>query len=151
MKVAIIAPPWVPVPPPAYGGTEAVFDNLARGLADVGHDVLLFATGDSACEVPIRYVLERAAGTVATGSATELRHVINATLLRLDPWAPRQQLSIAPALPAHIRRLHVDGIIVDGHRVRITVDGDDVEVSGLDGYDVATSPRPPLTALPEPS
>ena len=32
MKIAIIAPPWVPVPPPAYGGTEAVLDTLARGL-----------------------------------------------------------------------------------------------------------------------
>lgn len=77
-RIAIIAPPWVPVPPPAYGGTEAVLDNLARGLRDAGHDVLLFATGDSGCDVPTRWVLERAAGTVATGSATELHHVIQA-------------------------------------------------------------------------
>jgi glycosyltransferase involved in cell wall biosynthesis len=78
VRIAIIAPPWVPVPPPAYGGTEAVLDNLARGLVAAGHDVLLFATGDSSCDVQTEYVLERAAGTVATGSATELRHVINA-------------------------------------------------------------------------
>lgn len=78
MRIAIIAPPWVPVPPPAYGGTESVLDTLARGLLDAGHDVLLFATGDSTCEVPTRWVLERAAGTVATGSATELRHVVHA-------------------------------------------------------------------------
>jgi glycosyltransferase involved in cell wall biosynthesis len=84
MRIAIIAPPWVPVPPPAYGGTEAVLDNLARGLADAGHDVLLFATGDSTCDVPTRHALERAAGTVATGSATELRHVINAYDTVLD-------------------------------------------------------------------
>ena len=84
VRIAIIAPPWVPVPPPAYGGTEAVLDNLARGLADAGHDVLLFATGDSTCDVATRYVLERAAGTVATGSATELRHVINAYDTVLD-------------------------------------------------------------------
>ena len=37
MHIAIIAPPWVPVPPPAYGGTEAVLDTLARGLAAAGH------------------------------------------------------------------------------------------------------------------
>ncbi len=41
MKIAIIAPPWVPVPPPAYGGTEAVLDTLARGLQDAGHEILL--------------------------------------------------------------------------------------------------------------
>ncbi len=31
MRIGLIAPPWVPVPPPSYGGTEAVIDNLARG------------------------------------------------------------------------------------------------------------------------
>ena len=78
MKIAIIAPPWVPVPPPAYGGTEGVLDNLARGLHAAGHDVLLYTTGDSTCDVPRRWTLERAAGTVATGAATELHHVVRA-------------------------------------------------------------------------
>lgn len=78
MRIAIVAPPWVPVPPPAYGGTEAVLDSLARGLQAAGHDVLLYATGDSRCTVPTRWIRERAAGTVGTGSATELHHVVNA-------------------------------------------------------------------------
>jgi glycosyltransferase involved in cell wall biosynthesis len=78
VRIAIIAPPWVPVPPPAYGGTEAVLDSLARGLHHAGHEVLLFATGDSTCEVDLKWIREHAAGTVATGSATELHHVINA-------------------------------------------------------------------------
>jgi hypothetical protein len=41
MHIAIIAPPWLPVPAPAYGGTEAVLDELARGLQAAGHEVLL--------------------------------------------------------------------------------------------------------------
>jgi glycosyltransferase involved in cell wall biosynthesis len=52
MKIGLLAPPWVPVPPPSYGGTEAVVDRLARGLVAAGHDVLLFAPGDSTCDVP---------------------------------------------------------------------------------------------------
>jgi glycosyltransferase involved in cell wall biosynthesis len=52
MKVGLLAPPWVPVPPPLYGGTEAVIDRLARGLVAAGHEVLLFAPGDSTCDVP---------------------------------------------------------------------------------------------------
>src|ERR1039457_5494529 len=32
MPVGLIAQAWLPVPPPAYGGTEAVVDNLARGF-----------------------------------------------------------------------------------------------------------------------
>jgi len=78
LRVAIIAPPWVPVPPPAYGGTEAVLDCLARGLQAAGHEVLLFATGDSTCPVPTRWVREEAAGTVNAGAATELHHVVHA-------------------------------------------------------------------------
>ena len=53
MKVGLLAPPWVPVPPPSYGGTEAVVDRLARGLVAAGHEGLLFAAGDSTCPVPI--------------------------------------------------------------------------------------------------
>lgn len=74
----MIAPPWVPVPPPAYGGTETVLDTLVRGLHDAGEDVLLFTTGDSTCPVPRSSVLERAAGVGVAGVATELRHVIHA-------------------------------------------------------------------------
>jgi len=78
VRIAIIAPPWVPVPPPAYGGTEAVLDNLCRGLQAAGHDVLLYATGDSTCDVLVGWTLDRAAGTVMTGAATELHHVVDA-------------------------------------------------------------------------
>lgn len=51
MRIGLIATPWVPVPPPRYGGTEAVIDNLARGLRDAGHDVELFTVGESTCDV----------------------------------------------------------------------------------------------------
>ncbi|HLN06213.1 MAG TPA: glycosyltransferase family 4 protein [Acidimicrobiales bacterium] len=78
MKIAIVAPPWVAVPPVGYGGTEAVLDGLARGLSAAGHDVLLYTTGDSACPVPKAWVFEKAAGVGIGGAVTELRHVIHA-------------------------------------------------------------------------
>ena len=56
MRIGLIAPPWVPVPPPAYGGTEVVIDNLARGLQDLGHEVRLFTVGESECPVPIDFL-----------------------------------------------------------------------------------------------
>jgi hypothetical protein len=40
MKIGLIAPPWEPVPPYAYGGTEAVVDALARGFLSEGHEVV---------------------------------------------------------------------------------------------------------------
>lgn len=78
MRVGIIAPPWLPVPPVGYGGTEAVLDGLARGLAAAGHEVRLCTTGDSTCPVERRWVLERAETARMGRTLTELRHVCHA-------------------------------------------------------------------------
>jgi glycosyltransferase involved in cell wall biosynthesis len=47
VRIAIVSTPFVAVPPPAYGGTELVVHALAAALARAGHDVSVFATGDS--------------------------------------------------------------------------------------------------------
>jgi len=74
LHVGMIAPPWVAVPPPQYGGTEVVIDNLARGLVDAGHRVTLFTTGDATCPVERHWVFPAALGT--TGNLIdELAHV----------------------------------------------------------------------------
>jgi len=66
-----------PVPPPAYGGTEEVIDNLARGLTALGHDVLLFTVGESTCPVP-RQWLYRSPAEPMGASAPEAAHVLAA-------------------------------------------------------------------------
>ena len=78
MRIAVIAPPWTPIPPPLYGGIELVVDELARGLVQAGHDVTLFTTGDSTCPVPRRHALEHAEGMRIGMAVPELRHVIHA-------------------------------------------------------------------------
>jgi glycosyltransferase involved in cell wall biosynthesis len=77
MRILLIAPPRLPVPPPAYGGTEAMVDGLARGIAAAGHEVVLATTGDSTCPVERRWLYERAAGLDAD-PALELAHVRHA-------------------------------------------------------------------------
>jgi len=77
MRVGLIAPPWVAVPPGAYGGTEAVIDLLARGLSANGHDVLLFTVGTSRCPVRRRHLFERPATPLGDG-ILEAAHVIAA-------------------------------------------------------------------------
>lgn len=47
MRLALLAPVALPVPPAGYGGTERVVAWLADGLADRGHDVTLFASAES--------------------------------------------------------------------------------------------------------
>jgi glycosyltransferase involved in cell wall biosynthesis len=54
MRIAQIAPPWFPVPPDGYGGTERVVALLADGLTERGHDVTLFASGGSRSRARIK-------------------------------------------------------------------------------------------------
>ena len=47
MRVALVSTPFVPVPPPFYGGTELVVAELAAALRRRGAEVVVYATGDS--------------------------------------------------------------------------------------------------------
>lgn len=47
MKIALVSPLYESVPPKLYGGTERVVSYLAEELVHQGHEVTLFASGDS--------------------------------------------------------------------------------------------------------
>ena len=78
MRIGLLAPPWLPVPPPAYGGTEAVVDRLARGIQAAGHEVVLFTTGDATCPVDRRWAFEVAQAPRMGEAVAELRHLVHA-------------------------------------------------------------------------
>ena len=75
MKIGLIAPPWVPIPPRLYGGIEVVVDHLATGFQAAGHEVILFTTGDSTCPVDRRFALPVAQGWRIGAAVPELIHV----------------------------------------------------------------------------
>jgi glycosyltransferase involved in cell wall biosynthesis len=56
MRIALISTPFVAVPPPQYGGTELVVHELTEGLVAHGHEVELFATGDSRTTAELRWL-----------------------------------------------------------------------------------------------
>jgi glycosyltransferase involved in cell wall biosynthesis len=68
VKIAQVSPPWVAVPPKGYGGIEWVVSLLADGLADRGHDVTLFATGDSETRARLEYAFDTAPGPAFNNS-----------------------------------------------------------------------------------
>jgi glycosyltransferase involved in cell wall biosynthesis len=47
VKVAIVASPYVPVPPLKYGGSEKIIYYLIKGLIENGHEPILLGAGDS--------------------------------------------------------------------------------------------------------
>ncbi len=54
MRIALIAPPFITVPPRRYGGTELFIGHLAEGLKQKGIDVVLYTNGDSTADVEIK-------------------------------------------------------------------------------------------------
>ncbi|HSE48724.1 MAG TPA: glycosyltransferase family 4 protein [Terriglobales bacterium] len=54
MRIALLAPPFIPVPPPHYGGTELFLAQLAEGLQALGEDVVVYSNGESKVGVEVR-------------------------------------------------------------------------------------------------
>lgn len=86
--MAVVAPPWIPVPPPAYGGIEAVIASLVRGLAAAGHAVTLFAApGSASGHARVVAVLDRQCADEIGRARHEADHV--RTVLDLIPYEGR--------------------------------------------------------------
>lgn len=75
MRIAQLAPPWIAVPPAGYGGTEWVVQQLCDGLTARGHDVVLYATGDSHTAAELCALFPRQMPQVMGQTAFDARHV----------------------------------------------------------------------------
>lgn len=63
LKIAFLSPLFESVPPKTYGGTELIIYYLAEGLKARGHDVTVFASGDSAVKTKIKAMCPKALRT----------------------------------------------------------------------------------------
>jgi glycosyltransferase involved in cell wall biosynthesis len=76
MKIAVLSPVWFPVPPTRYGGIEWIVSLLAEGLVRAGHDVTLFASGDSSTQAKLVSVYDEAPSAQIGQTQIELRHAL---------------------------------------------------------------------------
>jgi glycosyltransferase involved in cell wall biosynthesis len=60
MRIAQVAPPFESVPPSGYGGTERVVATLTDALVRRGHEVTLFASGDSRTSARLESTVDEA-------------------------------------------------------------------------------------------
>ena len=108
MRIAQIAPLAEAVPPKRYGGTERVVSYLTEELVALGHDVTLFASGDSATSARLVPMWPRAtapgsgdprpagAGLPHAGAGPRARRRV-----RRPPLPPRLPALLAVLRPAH--------------------------------------------------
>jgi glycosyltransferase involved in cell wall biosynthesis len=77
MKIAQVAPLYESVPPKLYGGTERVVSYLTEELVALGHDVTLYASGDSQTSARLRSVCDRALRLEGGKLLSPLAHHLN--------------------------------------------------------------------------
>ncbi|MEX2101794.1 MAG: glycosyltransferase family 4 protein [Actinomycetota bacterium] len=124
MRIAQIAPPWLAVPPKGYGGIEWVVSLLADGLVEHGHDVTLFAPGDSTTLARLESVFPVAPGPEAINSiwhdavhaAFALRDPSRFDVLHVHPWWSTLVAAVQTPVPVvhtlhtaffdHVRRIY---------------------------------------------
>jgi glycosyltransferase involved in cell wall biosynthesis len=94
MRIAQIAPLTEAIPPQLYGGTERVVSWLTEELVELGHDVTLFASGDSRTSAKLEAMWPRA--------------------LRLDDTV-RDPMALHIAMLEHVRRRADDFDILHFH------------------------------------
>ena len=85
MKVAVLSPVWFAVPPNGYGGIESVVSLLADHLVDDGHEVTLFASGDSITRAQLAAVYPVAPSEWIGHTFWELRHAVSC-FMRADQF-----------------------------------------------------------------
>ena len=73
MRIALVASPFIPIPPRLYGGTELFIAHLALGLTNLGHEVVVYATGDSQLPVEIRWMYPHSEWPLQEESSASLR------------------------------------------------------------------------------
>ena len=100
MKIAQIAPLAESVPPKLYGGTERIVSYLTEALIDQGHDVTLFASGDSVTRAELVPVTD-----IALRLNPNVRDPIPYHVMLLE--AVRQRADEFDALHFHIDLIHM--------------------------------------------
>jgi glycosyltransferase involved in cell wall biosynthesis len=76
LRIAILAPVWFEVPPRGYGGIEWIVSLLAEGLVAAGHDVTLFASGDSRTKAKLSYLYPQAPSHLIGQALHDLHHAL---------------------------------------------------------------------------
>ncbi len=79
MRIALIAPPFIAVPPEDYGGTELFVAHLAEGLHRAGAEVVVYANGESKVDVERRWIYQHAQWPIKPGEHSWLKELNHAS------------------------------------------------------------------------
>jgi glycosyltransferase involved in cell wall biosynthesis len=86
LRIALIAAPFIAVPPAEYGGTELFVGQLAEGLSKAGVEAVVYANGESTVQAERRWLYERSLWPIKQPERAWIRE------LNHTSWAIRDAL-----------------------------------------------------------
>lgn len=95
MRIGLIAPPFISVPPKDYGGTELFIAQLAEGLQQRGIDVVVYTNGESTVDVEKRWMYPAAQWPIKVDGNSFLKDMEHSA------WAMRDGASYCDLLHVH--------------------------------------------------
>lgn len=95
MKIALIAPPFISVPPGEYGGTELFIAQLSEGLQKAGAQVVVYANGESRVGAEVRWIYERSQWPIKVQEEAWLKD------LNHESWAVRDAINGCDVIHFH--------------------------------------------------
>jgi glycosyltransferase involved in cell wall biosynthesis len=105
MRVALVASPFIPVPPKDYGGTELFIADLARGLQALGVDVTVYANGESTIEVKKHWLFANSQWPLKDDGFAQLKEMEHSTWAIKDASDTSDIVHVNTALAVPCSRL----------------------------------------------
>lgn len=101
MRVALISPPFIEVPPTRYGGTELFVGNLACELIRRGHDLTVYSNGDSRLPCRLKWIYPHAEWPTKSEASAYLKNADHTAWAMRDAadWADVLHLNDLVGLP----------------------------------------------------
>jgi glycosyltransferase involved in cell wall biosynthesis len=145
LRIALVAPPWLPIPPLGYGGTERVIALLADGLVARGHDVTLFAANGSRTAARLVSPLSEPPAIIGGAPDSDAFHTLHAYLDADQFDVIHDHTSLGPAFagllrdgPPVVHTLH--GPWTQGLRDKLDLVRDSVHLVAISHAQAAINP-----------
>jgi glycosyltransferase involved in cell wall biosynthesis len=145
LRIALVAPPWLAIPPVGYGGTERVIALLADGLVARGHDVTLFAAAGSRTAARLVSPLSQPPAIIGGAPDEDAFHTLHAYLAADQFDVIHDHTSLGPAFagllrdgPPVVHTLH--GPWTQGLRDKLALVQESVELVAISHAQAAINP-----------
>lgn len=115
MRIALIASPFISVPPKKYGGTELFISQLAEGLTRLGMDVVVYANGESTVRAELHWLYAKDDWPIEGELYSSLKDLNHTSWAVSDCWRDADVIHLNNAPGLAFARMGVSRLVYTMH------------------------------------